>query len=322
MTNRWHDKAEALDEAWRRRYGTDLSRDGVALALGPAQLETACGDAWPGPDGLVGTNDDERNWGACTLRSLSAEERAVLDGKGIKPTIGKGHVERAAAAMAALAEAGMKPPSGQIGDTGIEASGATIHCDSRTVKDPNTGKPITIPHFVWFANFASHVDGAEYYLHLLGAGARKVIAKPGTAYELAAAMYARGYFGGFKPHAKYTGADGKEHDGNAENIGAYAGIVQQKLVAIKPGLADWRADAPAPEPKINLMTGAGVDAALNKLGFARPPLTKTSGARKRFAAIGAYQYGAKDASGRPLDVDGNVGPLTRGALERDLEGAK
>jgi hypothetical protein len=241
---RWARKADALLAAWQHHYGSYLAPGGVALGLGPAQLETRCGDAWPGPDGLVDTEDDENNWGACTLRSLTGSELAVLASRSISPSIGPGHVEIAKRAMAALAEAGIPVPSGTVGNGTIPVPRATIHCDSRTVKDAN-GKAVTIPHFVWFANFATPEDGAAYYLHLLGGAGRAELAKPGTVASLAAAMYARGYFGGFHPHAIYTAADGTQHDGNRENIAAYAKLIDYWLPIIRAGLVGWTPiDAP------------------------------------------------------------------------------
>ncbi len=315
--SRWQDKADALGAAWHARYGAgqpggrDLTTEGLALGLGPAQLETRCGDAWPGPDGLVGTADDERNWGACTLRSLNAVEHAVLKAAGIYPTIGTGHNQRAAAAMAALADAGMTPPSGLIGTTGIAASSATIHCDSRTVKDAN-GKPQTIPHFVWFANFATHVDGAAYYLHLLGSSARLVLQNAGTAHELAAAMYRRGYYGGFKPHSTYTAADGTVHDGNAENIAAYERLILYWLPQIKAALAPPVPTTIAPRTLRHGMRGDDVKALQHALnGFVGATWTLKEdgvfGPRTESAVI-QYQRMMR------LKIDGVVGPQTRVAL--------
>ncbi len=244
--DRWQRKAQALADAWTSHYGSVLPHDGIALGLGPAQLETRCGDAWPGPDGLLDTSDDERNWGACTLRALTGEEHGVLDSAKIYPSIGQGHVEIAKRAMVALATAGFEVPSGVV--AGINVPRATIHCDSHTVKDAH-GKSVTIPHFVWFANFANDVDGAAYYLHLLGSGGRAELARPGNGWSLAAAMYARGYFGGFHPHAKYIGKDGTEHDGNAENIAAYAKLIDYWLPQIKASLASWSPETiPVPQP--------------------------------------------------------------------------
>lgn len=291
MSNeRWQVKAKALQDGWVYRYKDQLPIEGVILGLCPAQLETRCGDAWPGPDGLAGTDDDERNWGACTLRSLSVAEHAILKEKGIKPTIGPNRDIVAKSAMQALAEAGLARPSGTVGgEPYINVPSATIHCDSRTVKDAVTGKPVTIPHFVWFANFATHADGAAYYLHLLGDGARSVLKAKGSSYDLAAAMYRRGYYGGFKPHSKYIAADGTEHDGNAENIAAY-----QKLIDY------WH-------PQIK--------AAL--LGYALTPVAKPVLRHgDKGEPVKLLQKLLNEKEGHPslLVVDGKFGPLTESAV--------
>jgi peptidoglycan hydrolase-like protein with peptidoglycan-binding domain len=236
---RWQRKYTALAAGYVKLYGANyaaLPHAGVCLGLGPAQLETKCGDAWPGPDGLVDTADDERNWGACTLRGLNAAEAKVLANAHIWPTIGKGHENVARAAMAALAAAGLPPASGPVAGGRLFCPSATLHCDSHTVKNPVTGKSETIPHFAWFANFTSDEDGAAYYLHMLGSTARAVLARGGTAHELASAMYAKYYYGGFHPRGTYVAKDGTTHDGNAENIAAYESNICYWLPVIHAAL--------------------------------------------------------------------------------------
>jgi hypothetical protein len=71
-------KCDAYIEAWRRAFGDAPSFVNTALAVSVAWHETRCGDAWPGHDGLVNTEDDENNWGATTLRSLNAAEQWIL----------------------------------------------------------------------------------------------------------------------------------------------------------------------------------------------------------------------------------------------------
>lgn len=306
-TERWHKKADALSAAWTARYGSVLPVAGIAVGLGPAQLETRCGDAWPGPDGLVGTDDDERNWGACTLRGLNAEERKAVADAGLAPTIGPGHNEIARKAQQAVIDAGLEIPTGTVAGS-IPVSGATIHCDSRTVKDAN-GKPITIPHFVWFANFATHEDGAAYYLHLLGAGARQVLQNGGSGWQLAAAMYARGYYGGFKPHSLYIGKDGQAHDGNQENIAAYAGLINKFLPEITLALKTWRTDSPTPATGTPLTLRKGsrgeqVRWLQEKLGIT---VDGIFGAQTE-AAVRSFQIE------HGLVADGIVGPRTWAAL--------
>lgn len=241
---RWHRKADALAQAWERRYGAVPPKHTVVLALCQPSAETLCGDAWRGPDGVLGTADDTRNWGAATLRSLNTAELAAIAAAGIVPTVGKGHEERAKAAQAAIVAAGLPIPSGT--KRGMFVPRAEIHCDSTTDAKGQHA------YFVWFAAFDSDDAGAEYYLTFVaepGNPARSVLLDPkGNVYQLAAAAYARGYFWGFKPHGKYitAGADGVkgtaddvEHDGNAENITAYADWLRPHFATISAALKDW-----------------------------------------------------------------------------------
>jgi hypothetical protein len=68
----------------------------VALGVSVAIHETLAGDAWPGPDGIVGTSDDENNWGATTLRALNSAEQWAL----------------ATDALERIIAAGIEPPVG------------------------------------------------------------------------------------------------------------------------------------------------------------------------------------------------------------------
>lgn len=71
-------KCDAYREAWRGMFGDYPNHHNTALAVSVAWHETRCGDAWPGPDGLIDTEDDENNWGATTLRSLNATEQWII----------------------------------------------------------------------------------------------------------------------------------------------------------------------------------------------------------------------------------------------------
>jgi hypothetical protein len=232
-------KAAYYAEAWRRSFGVVPTLHNVALGCSVAAHETICGDAWRGPDGELGTADDENNWGACTLRSLNAAEKAVIAKAGIVPTVGKGHEERARAAMRALSEAGIPPASGTI--KGLVVPRATIHCDSLT---DGTGLH---PYFVWFANFATPVDGARYFQFLLvGQQKQKQAAivlehDAGNEAGLAAAMYAAGYFKGFYDPAKIyeDGATGRQ-----KNIDAYA----NRIRAFRPQFTAALTGEPWPPP--------------------------------------------------------------------------
>lgn len=346
---RWHRKADALAAAWERRNGALPAKHTVLLALCPPSAETRCGDSWPGPDGELGTQDDENNWGATTARSLNAEELAAVKAAGIVATVGPGHVVAAKAAQAALESAGL----GFVPMTtkrGILIPRGTIHCDSRTEKRGD-GRSVQVPYFVWFAAFDTDDQGAEYYLTFVaepGFPSRAVLENPkATVHNLAAAMYARSYFWGFKPHGIYTHpgadkvlgtADDELRDGNAENVTAYGRWLEPHFATISAALKDWQprpaaagpgelAEAgeptatPQPDP-IDLSRAADVQRALNLVGCGRPPL-KVDGdfARKSIAALGFYEGGSSRVEGEPwTDVTGAfpLAPATRTSLERDL----
>lgn len=220
---RWRSKADAFVDGWRAEYGGETPPlHAVILGLSVAQHETHCGDSWPGPDGLVGTEDDENNWGATTLRALNAAERAVLAKAGLAPTVGPGHNERAKAAMDALRASGLPLPQG------------VIHCDS----SPRLG-----PYFVFFASFPTPWEGARYFVHLLcGSGGKRpahaVLLDPaGTEQQLADAMYRAGYYTGFN--------DPKQPGGAQKNVDAYAGSLRAISPGVRAGLAGWTPKAPA-----------------------------------------------------------------------------
>lgn len=245
-SERWTRKAKALRDAWQRRFGEVPPEHAVIGALSVAQFETHCGDAWPGPDGIIGTQDDENNWGATTLRSLNAAERQVLSDAGLRPTIAKGHEKVAQAAMQRLRASGLPLPQG------------VIHCDS----SPQAGGQV--PHFVWFASFPTETEGAEYFLRLLAGSKEKpkraygVLKSGGSSRDLAAAMYAAGYYGGFHFHGTYLckatpekpckqkHTEPTEHDGNAENIDSYAGGLRATAAAARAGLEDVSVPAGGP----------------------------------------------------------------------------
>lgn len=226
-------KAQALVAGWRRCFAIEPVTEQIVCPLSSAIHETSAGDAWPGPDGIVGTQDDERNWGACTLRSLNAGELAVLGAAGIRPTVGPGHVKAAADAMAALQASGLTLPQG------------VIHCDSR----PVVGKG-NVPYFTWFASFPDHASGAEYFLHLIAGSVAKrrpgylaLMSRSITEASLARAMYAGGYYTGFHV-ATDTSLIARTAVAEA-NIADYTASMRRSSGAIRAALVGW---APAPEP--------------------------------------------------------------------------
>lgn len=298
-TIRWHQKADALVQGWSRVFGYAPTLHAVVLALSVAQHETRCGDSWPG----------EFDWGATTLRALTAAERKVLADAGIYPTIGAGRVEAAARAQAALEAAGLAPSNG------------VIHCDS-TTDDKGTH-----PYFVYFFRGQDDADGARYFVHLLAEkkAAKAVLETPaGTEQGLAQAMYRAGYFWGFHPHKKYVGKDGKEHDGNQENVDDYANSLRALTPGIRLALKDWvpmggPVDAAPPKPApFQLKDRTSAFEALRALGCVRPHDTAFSDA-VYLASLGFYQGGNMDVRGELLDVDGDLGKDTAGAMARDLK---
>lgn len=306
-TERWQSKAGAFVEGWRRVFGVNPTLHAVILGLAMAQHETQCGDSWK----------LEFDWGATTLRSLTTPERKVLADAGLIPTVGPGHDEVAAKAQAALVAAGLAPPNG------------VIHCDSTT--DANGQHP----YFVFFFKGEDDADGARYFIHLLAEGkpAKAVLENPSaTERDLAAAAYARSYFWGFKPHQHYrtAGPDGVvgtsddiDHDGNTENIDAYANALRALTPGIRAALAGWQPSsgsipiAPPPVQPYAVNTPQGQWRALLTLGCVRPETLPYS-SQHYLAALGAFQCGNVNAAGEPLAIDGDAGAETQAALRAAL----
>lgn len=235
-------KAQSLVVGWRRTFGTEPSLEQIVCPLASAIHETQAGDSWPGPDGSVGTQDDEHDWGATTLRSLNASELAVLSKAGIRPTVGAGHVKAAEDAMTALHASGLPQPQG------------VIHCDSRTVVGGGN-----VPYFVWFASFENDDDGAEFFCHALALKkggehrpAYAVLMAPGlTEYRLAAAMFAGGYYTGF--HSAKDASPEARRAAAELNIADYAGSMKRIAAPLRIALQSW---TPASSNKIELPTPA------------------------------------------------------------------
>lgn len=225
MSTAWYQsKANALFAAWQRDYAVLPSTHEIVLCLAVATHETHCGDSWPG----------SHNWGATTLRALNAAEREAVRTAGLMPSVGPGHEALARAAQQAIVSAGLPLPAGEI------------HCDSA----PGIGA-----YFVWFAAFDNDVDGAAYFLKLLAGVQMKkaawgVLNAPGgTERQLAAAMYAAGYYTGFFRRDKdYTLPDGRVVKGAELNVAAYAKALCDLTPAIRLALQDWTPAPPDPAP--------------------------------------------------------------------------
>lgn len=230
MTPDWYlAKARAFALAWQRRFGRWATVHTVTLGLLSPLLETRCGDSWP----------NSNNWGACTLRRLTQEERAAIADAGLRATIGADHATVAAQAQAAIVAAGLPLPQG------------VIHCDSTT--DSNG----THAYFVWFATFTAPWLGADYWLRIVcgahGArGACQVLREAHSQPEqLAAAMYRQRYYWGMHPHGT--------PDGDAANIRDYAAAMRRFLPAVTRALTGWSPDKlaplPPPAPRLPLSRG-------------------------------------------------------------------
>jgi hypothetical protein len=264
-------KARAFREGWRRWYGVAPSLHCQVLALTVAIFETQAGDAWKGADGVLDTPDDERNWGATTLRPLNVDERGAiaaaayaavphppsgygltLDGKfkwlwvGVFTINGKDETRTLALSVAELAavapwtpiiraghEERAKAAEKAIRDAGLELPPAHIHCDS---------SPALGPYFVWFAAHETDEGAAEYFIKLLcktkdggDKRTRAVLENPnGTEQELAAAMYSHGYFTGHN--------DPKQPGGAQKNIDEYASNLRRISPSVRAALADHDTD--------------------------------------------------------------------------------
>ena len=222
--DRIRQKATAYTMAWARIFRTEPSLHNIMLGLAPALFETAAGDAWKGPDGLLDTEDDPNNWGATTLRPLNASELAAVAAASIKPTLGPGREERARAAEKAIRAAGLPLPRGEI------------HCDSRPAK---TG---TVVYFTFFATFDDAVGGAAYFIRILAGTpehpkpAKVVLESPeSTERDLAAAMYSQHY---------YTGV----HLEPSRNIDDYTAALRRQTPRIQAALMGTNSTNPPPAP--------------------------------------------------------------------------
>ncbi len=75
--NRYVQKAGAVVDAWKKRYGTMPSKHAVTLVCAVAEHETRCGDAW----------NYAHNWGAIQRRTMTPAERAIVQAGGTPPPV-------------------------------------------------------------------------------------------------------------------------------------------------------------------------------------------------------------------------------------------
>ncbi len=73
--SRYHQKAQAVVDAYSKRYGKLPSRNAVVLVCAVAEHETRCGDAW----------NHAHNWGAIQRRAMTPSERAIVQAGGTPP---------------------------------------------------------------------------------------------------------------------------------------------------------------------------------------------------------------------------------------------
>lgn len=199
-------KGTAFRNAWLDLYGSPPSIHAGVLGLSVATHETMCGDAWKGPDGILGTQDDEHNWGATTLRALNGDERIVLAAKA-RELLGEHELASLDAnsriefssnpppwryvwidnangkrrELNELERAAVAPLLPSVG-TGHEIRAKRAHetllaglpdCPAGNPADGRHGaihcdsSPGLGAYFVWFAAFPSDVEGCAYFLRIL-----------------------------------------------------------------------------------------------------------------------------------------------------------
>lgn len=282
--SRWYTKANALAYGWKSQYNEDPPKSAVILGLAVAQLETHCGDVWPGA----------HNWGAVQLRVLTHAEDEVLHDAELVPT--PSNVRAGQQALQEAIEA-CKIPLIKNGSLQVDSSPRL-----KTAENPRGY------YWVFFQTFASDNEAAERFVHVLSynrPACHQVLMSPaGSEQELAAAMRASGYYEGVH--------DNKTPEGRQANIDAYASVLRGITPDIRKSLVDWTPGAALPPETFDLHTVEGVQEALNKLGQNPPlladgilgPLTKH--------AIETFQVT------QGLSVDGVAGPATQECLRHAL----
>lgn len=254
---RWYVKANAFVEAWKAELGPGQTPHfgSVVLALSVAQLETRCGDVWPGV----------HNWGAVQARVPNAKEREAL--RDIPP-----NPKNTSKGQEALRQA---VASGQI-----EAfPGGSLQVDS----SPGKGY-----YWVFFAAFPDDAQGARRFVHVLTARQPRWAALTNpycTEQELAAAMYKTGYYEGSH--------DPSTPEGKQANINQYASAMRSWTPSIRKALAEWSPGATPPESLSTAPDPSSVEWvqwALNRLGVI-PQLAEDGIIGKQTqVAVAAFQH--------------------------------
>ena len=277
---RWYAKANAYAAGWKKGFGDSPSTSNVALGLSVAQLETSCGDAWPGAF----------NWGAVQRRTLSSSEKLVLSSV-------KASLSNLSLAKSTLNSA--------------RASGTLPAADSRDYLWVDTS-PVNGAYWIYFWAFPNDDEGAAFFINTLAAkrpGCKSVLvsANP-TASDLASAMYSSKYYEGFHDPSKPGGAQ--------SNINDYSAGISRNLNSITNALSGWSPGAtppPVTPSDFDLKTVLGIQQALNWLHVVPVSLAEdgVSGPSTKSAII-VYQ------KSQGLTPDGVVGPRTIAAISKSL----
>jgi hypothetical protein len=256
----------------------------VILGLAVAQLETHCGDVWPGA----------HNWGAVQLRTLTRGEAEVLHDAEIAPT--PSNVPAGQQALQDAIEA-CKIPMIRNGSLQVDSSPRLKNAEN--------------PHgyyWVFFQSFSDDSAAAERFVHVLSydrPACHQVLMGPaGSEQELAAAMRASGYYEGTH--------DNSTPEGRQANIDAYASVLRGITPEIRKALVDWTPGAAPPPETFDLTRVDGVQEALNKLG--QNPKLRVDGVLGPMTKQAIENFQVTQG----LSVDGVVGPATQECLQHML----
>jgi hypothetical protein len=267
---RWWTKASCLASGWKVTFNEEPNLATVALALSVAELETQCGDAWPG----------EHNWGGVQLGPLTGSVATMLAKLGVPP-----------------APANLDRARSLIKQYNCQINGA-LHVDSTPTPEGQ--------RYYWAVFYTSPTDegGAREFVHALAAdkpSVRAALTKKGASpRDVAQAMYDAHYFEGFH--------NPKQPGGAEANVDDYAGGIARHLPIIEDALDSAGGWQPGLSPSIDLSTTLGVQEALNVLSYVVNGLSPVAEdgvdgkQTKEYVSIFQEKHG--------LTVDGIAGPET------------
>jgi len=275
---RYHDKANAVVAAWKKRYGTVPSKHAVLMCCAVAEHETKCGDSW----------NRAGNWGAIQRRAMTQAERDIAK---------TGTVPTPSDAFEQL-HGDSSPINGRYQTWFWAFPPGNVYPDAQLAGD---------------AAGAWKLLGVLLERRPAIKALIDVIDVP----TLASNMYHTHYYEGFHDPRQPGGVEKNIADyANALHFTAgqfTAGLSDWEPFAGEPPAAGTSSPPPATKPGFNLSTLLGIQQALNRLKVVDPPLKEDGllGPRTR-EAIMTFQ---RDNS---LQVDAIVGAKTRAALERAL----